>query len=115
MCKTKMEYIDESLDEVMEKETAGNKWGALHVRAFQAPVRKEARALVHLVTGLALYADAHESAYESGIGEDGVLGECWEDIAQGIRGLLNGETGGLDAGTLEKLLVRMLNSEGFEP
>jgi hypothetical protein len=115
MCKTKMEYIDDSLDAVFEEATGNHKWGVMHVRTFQAPVRKEARALVHLITGLALYADAHEGTYESGIGEDAVLGECWEEIAQGIRGLLNGVTGGLDVGTLDKLLSRMLNSEGFEP
>lgn len=114
MCKTKMEYIDESLEEVFDKQTAGHKWGERHVRLFQAPVKKEARALVHLITGLALYADAHEAAYESGIGEDAVLGEHWADIAEGIRGLLNGETGGLDAGTLNSLLGRMLRSENFE-
>ena len=114
MCKTKMEFIDDSLDAVFDKRIGDNKYGETHVRVFQSPTRKEARALVHLITGLALYADAYESTFEAGIGEDGVLGEHWADIAEGIRGLLNGDTGGLDAGTLDSLLCRMLNSEDFE-
>lgn len=56
----------------------------------------------------------HRARYESPIGDDGVLGPEWRDIGLGIRGLLNGETGRLDCGTLDAFILDTLKAEGIE-
>lgn len=58
-------------------------------------------AVRHLIVGLLGYAHAHKSRYESAIGDDYILGPCWLKIADGLLGLLNGETGNLDCGTMD--------------
>lgn len=60
-----------------------------------------------------LYAEFYQSRFESKIGDDGVLGECWKDIGLGIRGLLNGELGRLDAGTLDAFILDTLREHGI--
>ncbi len=67
-----------------------------------------------MILACADYADTHEKRYESRVGDDGVLGTEWESIVRSVRGLLNGELNGLDGGTLDSLLCRMLEAEGFE-
>lgn len=66
-----------------------------------------------MIRGAATYADAYASRYGSPIGEDGVLGEAWLQIASGILQLLNGETGMLDAGATDGLLRDMVRAAGF--
>jgi hypothetical protein len=60
-----------------------------------------------MLLGLAEYADAHERQYSSKIGADGVLGREWLDALRGVRGLLNGELGRFDGGTLDKAIHAM--------
>jgi hypothetical protein len=66
-----------------------------------------------LIRGWALYADAHRERYGSGIGDDGVLGPEWAKMGEAIRGLLNGDIGSLDAGTLDAFIGETLRAEGF--
>ena len=73
----------------------------------------KASPIVRMIQSLADYADAHRELYGSGIGEDYVLGPEWANMVQGCRGLLNGETGQLDCGTLDGLLCDMLRAEGL--
>lgn len=72
------------------------------------------RAIVDMIYALARYADDHHGRYESGIGQDGVLGADWAQAVNAVRGLLNGETGRLDCGTVDGLLCKMLELEGVE-
>jgi hypothetical protein len=58
------------------------------------------------------YATAHKARFDSTIGEDYVLGPRWEEIGMGIRGLLNGETGRLDCGTLDAFILQTLTGNG---
>lgn len=67
-----------------------------------------------LLHAWARYADDHRAAYDSPIGHDGVLGEHWRDIGLGLRGLLNGELGWLDGGTLDAFILDTLRAEGVE-
>lgn len=72
------------------------------------------RAMALMLAGWAMYADAHADEYESGIGEDGVLGPDWEAIGKALRGLLNGHLGRLDAGAIDSALLGSLQAEGFK-
>jgi len=72
-------------------------------------------AIVSLFSGRLKYADEHKWKYHSGIGEDGLLGDEWAKIGGALRGLLNGETGRFDCGTLDKLIADTLRAEGFDP
>jgi hypothetical protein len=69
--------------------------------------------IARLFDGLRHYADLHRAAYESPIGEDYVLGEYWKQMASGLLGLLNGETGTLDCGTWDRNIRRLAKENGF--
>jgi hypothetical protein len=43
-----------------------------------------------------------------------VLGPCWEKVASGALGLLNGETGGLDCGTVDGAVRRLAAEHGVD-
>lgn len=70
-------------------------------------------SMVGMLRGWLAYADAHRLRYESGIDDDGFLGPEWDAIGQGLRGLLNGELGRLDAGALDAIINDTRNAEGF--
>jgi hypothetical protein len=78
-------------------------------------IRNQEQAIVSMLRGWLDYARAHRARFESGIGEDGVLGPEWAALGAAIRGLLNGETGRLDCGTLDTILCDTLTAEGFNP
>lgn len=83
-----------------------NGWQDRHNKAFRS------HPLAHIVVSCAQYADAHRARFDSGIGEDYVLGPEWIAILKGVRGLLNGETGQLDCGTVDGMICDMLRAEG---
>jgi hypothetical protein len=89
-------------------------WQARHNAALTTPQPTEA-GIVRLLHGWADYADIHKRRYESGIGDDGVLGPAWAAIGANVRTLLNGETGRLDCGTLDSFICSTLTAEGFDP
>ena len=90
-------------------------WQARHRSAVACPRDGFECAYGEMLRGWLRYADAHQERYASPIGQDGVLGPCWAQIGAGLRGLLNGEHGRLDAGTLDSILVRALQEEEFDP
>jgi len=71
------------------------------------------RGLVHSITGWAEMAAAHERMYDSLIGEDGVLGPAWKAIGESLITMLNGERGGLDGGTLDRLIRDIADAGGI--
>lgn len=97
--------------------TSGNMggWKERHTAAMACPRTEYEKALVELLSGWLRYADAVEERWESGIGKDYVLGPNWAQIGAGIRGLLNGDLGRMDAGSLDGLLCRTLEAEGLDP
>lgn len=94
---------------------AGNMgdWQGRHRLAVHAPRDGEERSIVWMLRAWLQYADSHRNRFESGIGEDYILGPKWETIGRGILGLLNGETGRLDCGTLDGCIRSALVAEGF--
>lgn len=91
-----------------------NGWATRHISAINAPRGAEV-GIVSLLRGWMQYADTHSQRYESGIGEDGVLGDEWVKIGDALLGLLNGELGRLDGGSLDGLIRDTLRAEGFDP
>jgi hypothetical protein len=69
-------------------------------------------ALVAMLRGWQTYANTHRKRYGSLIGNDGVLGEPWQEIGRSIRDLLNGEAGRLDCGTLDAFILNTLSDNG---
>lgn len=88
-------------------------WRTRHNNAVKSPVAFEIPILMAIDAWLQ-YRLCHLQRYESRIGDDMVLGISWVDWGLAIRFLLNGETGRLDCGTLDALLVRVLSGEGVE-
>jgi hypothetical protein len=92
-------------------------WPRRHLDAMTAPRTNYERAIVELLRGWLRYATAVSDTTDNtyGIGNDSVLGPCWSQIGGGIIGLLDGETGRLDCGTLSTILLGALEREGFNP
>ena len=72
------------------------------------------RAICRILAGFEEYRAAHLAAYESGIGDDRVLGDDWAALGCALHGLLNGETGRLHCATLSTRIHAALRAEGFE-
>jgi len=98
-----------------------DKWAVRHITALMAPSHRAAtgqlleKPLVLMLKGWLEYADAHYLAYKSPIGEDGVLGAEWEVVGKALLGLLNGDLGHLDGGTLDHIIRQALEQNGFNP
>ncbi len=92
----------ESLSGVKSKRTGRNAWGLAHVCAMRQPVGGAERAIGHLLRGLVAYVDGYKEEFDSHVGSDYVLGEHVKDVALSIIGLLNGPTGRLDCGTVDR-------------
>lgn len=88
-------------------------WVERHVNAIYNPKGAEI-GVVSLLRGWLEYANTHKELYESGIGQDGFLGEHWEAIGHALLALLNGDCGRLDCGTLDGLIRDVLTAEGFD-
>lgn len=58
-------------------------------------------SLESILGGLSDYADAHKARYGTPIGADYYISEQWTTTANGLLGLLNGETGRIDCGTFD--------------
>jgi hypothetical protein len=82
---------------------------------YKRPDDRHGLAMSLMVRGWAKYADAHRARFETGIGDDYVLGPEWSAIGFALIGLLNGELGGFDGGTLDAFLRDSLAAEGFDP
>src|SRR5579871_6781152 len=88
-----------------------NGWIDRHMSAVRCPNGGFERSLVDLINGWLGYADAHQNQFDNAIGHDRMLGECWAQIGNGLRGLLNGELGRMDRGTLDSLLSVALEEQ----
>jgi hypothetical protein len=88
-------------------------WQGRHLQAVCSP-RGFERPLVRMVEQWLRYADAHQKEHESPIGEDFVLGQYWEDIGDALRGLLNGQSGRLDCGTLDAVILDSMQAVGID-
>lgn len=88
-----------------------------HSRGMCAPHGEtHESAVVAILTGLSDYVTAYQKRYgnEACVGKDGVLGDGWEQIARGLRCLLNGETGRLDCGAVDAAICDLYKAAGFE-
>lgn len=70
--------------------------------------------MVDMLRGWAEYAEDHKARYETPVGDDGVLGAYWESMGDALRGLLNGETGRLDCGTLDGFILNTMKFHGVD-
>lgn len=86
-------------------------WRSRHLAAILSPADNFERSVRDMLYGWQLYALAHRRQYGSSISDDQVLGPHWREIGEGIIGLLNGETGRLDCGTLDAIIRQEMASE----
>lgn len=92
------------------------KWVERHRTAIQrglyaGPVTNHSEAMVQGINAWIAYAFAHRYRYAAPIGQDYVLGPMWKQWGIGLRGLLNGETGDLDCGTLDTIILDNLKEQ----
>ncbi len=91
-----------------------NFWRVKHNRAVLHPEAGPELAIISLLDGIEEYRFRHRIRYDSEVEDDGVLAEGVSKIAEGVRVLLNGEIGRLDAGTIDGYLVKLLERCGVE-
>lgn len=108
------EIIRRKLEKVRGQSFGENPWGMRHAEAWIIPHGSEV-GIVGMIRAWAKYADQHRTRYESSIGDDGVLGVEWANIGRALLGLLNGELGRLDGGTLDGTIRDILSGEGCDP
>lgn len=72
------------------------------------------KALRRMLEGWEDYARAYRKRYECSIGDDGVIGDYWREVGLAIKKLLDGETGGLDCGSIAANITNMIEAEGLK-
>lgn len=85
-----------------------------HRKAVHGSPNELGRSLRDMLHAWESYRDAHKDRYESRIGDDYVLGDYWAETGLAIKRLLDGETGGLDCGSLSANITNMIEAEGFK-
>ena len=88
-------------------------WKTRHTAAWIAPREGFEESIVGLTQAYFAYANAHKELYESLIGDDYVLGPQWAAVGAAIIGLLNGETGRLDCGTIDSMVRNTATDNGW--
>jgi hypothetical protein len=71
-------------------------------------------AMRKMLEGWEDYAREHKARYDSKIGEDGALGRYWAETGLAIKRLLDGETGGLDCGSIAHNITALIQEQGFK-
>jgi hypothetical protein len=90
-------------------------WQGRHTAAwFGGSSNGFARCIRNMISVWCTYAEQHQRRYESPIGEDGVLGAEWARMGKSILGMLNGETGNLDCGTVDGLIRSIAAGHGVD-
>lgn len=85
----------------------------LHELAWKSPRGFEMH-IVRMFESLSGYAKCHRDAYHTTIGNDGVLGKSWKNSLIALRELLNGETGLLDCGTIDAMIMELARSNDVD-
>ena len=88
-------------------------WKGRHLDAVFHPSLVE-HPLVQMIKGWTDYSEIHKVRFGSEIGEDCVLGDEWFAIGMAMLGLLNGDLGRLDGGTLDTIIRDNLTEQGFD-
>jgi hypothetical protein len=84
-------------------------WVERHLSALEHPTPQEA-AIIEMARGI----DSYISVWYGVSGRDYVLGESLAQMIEGWRGLLNGDLGRLDAGTLDAWACRAASRIGWD-
>ncbi len=92
----------------------GDDWKRMHDNAWSYPVAGFERGIRDMVLGWEAYATQHGHRYESLIGDDGVLGPEWAAIGGALIGLLNGNCGRFDCGTLDARIRNFAATHGVK-
>jgi hypothetical protein len=101
-----LQYVPSSADT--------NGWKRRHIAAVNDSADPFERSISLAVDAWVTYAIAYEQRFESSIGEDYIFGPIWKEWGLALRGLFDGETGRLDCGTLDTIIVDNLIEAGFE-
>lgn len=94
-----------------------NSDGQLTVNAAQHRNALAGRTDAHgraLIAAWEAYADAHRERFEDNIGNDFVLGAYWAEVGLAIKRLLDGETGGLDCGSIAHNITAAIEAQDFK-
>jgi hypothetical protein len=85
-----------------------------HVKACQHNDNPLGASLRSMLVAWDNYRIDHHDRYESRIGDDYLLGPYWAETGLAIKRLLDGETGGLDCGSIAANITNAIEAEGFE-
>jgi len=83
-----------------------------HLAALGDRRNPVSNAWLSIFSGLVTMARNHETRYKSPIGDDYVLCVHYEYMLEGLKGLLSGEIGALDAGSCSAGINRLARDVG---
>jgi hypothetical protein len=89
-------------------------WVPMHCDAWEVPRKGREQGLKALITGFALYADAHRTDSDTRLGEDGYFAPHAEDMVLALLAALNFEVGRFDCGTLDGLIRDIAKLAGVD-
>lgn len=91
-------------------------WSRRHLDAVRNPRPGIEAPIVQMLKGWIEYADHFNSRNDTKfLADDYFLGPLWRDMGKALRGLLNGELGRLDAGTIDGIICHNLKEQGYDP
>ncbi len=100
--------INSLLNVQAKKSFQNNHYGARHASSFNSST------IGKMILAVAQYADDHKKRFDCPINEDYVLGPEILAMLKSIRGLLNGEIGGLDGGFTDEIILAISKNCGFK-
>lgn len=120
--RTCVSIFEASREAARGKSFQENEWGKRHAKAIDdalmfantTPVNRQTThgALALMLKGWCMLADG--AFGETQASDDGFGGDVWKEIGEGLRTMLNYELGPLDGGTLDSLILDVLENQGFE-
>ena len=114
--KRAMDNMDPLVGPLVGPPMKGRDWATfadLHNQAMEAPRGDFERGLVSLIMGVLCVCNGYRSRFESLVGDDHVIGPEVAAVLGAIRGLLDGEIGRLDAGTISGWLCAVAEAHNL--
>lgn len=85
-----------------------------HRRALHENLRGFSTPMKEMLSGWEAYAQKHKQRYFDLISVDATLGPEWLAIGKALKGLLDGDMGGLDCGSISQNILECMEENGVD-
>jgi hypothetical protein len=106
-----MKVTEAEIEAIKLQPHSFHQWAVRHNEAIDRPSGFEV-PIVQMLNAWETYGVEHKKRQNSLIGEESVLGRWWSSVGSSILGLLHGERGNLDLGTLDAFITETMRKNG---